>query len=163
ACDNDSGADVLIGSFVLDAPAAGITGEEIRVDITTTSAAVPAWWQFKNAGSCRRTSLQWMSTPPPVPSACADPFAGLALGGLGTYVVGFAGPNTVRLVGVNAGPVPSDLVPGVEYFAFGLRMDHLSTAGPTACAGCDVPVCIGFGQLRLTTASAADFVEILGG
>src|SRR5690349_19774988 len=58
ACTSNSGSSALVGTFVLGAAGlAQTSGEEIVIDIGSASATLPAWWQFKNAGTCRQGSL----------------------------------------------------------------------------------------------------------
>src|SRR6516162_330978 len=52
ACDRNVQSEQLVCSFVLDSPLADVSGNEIVVDIVATSASLPAWWAFKNAGTC---------------------------------------------------------------------------------------------------------------
>src|SRR5438874_5667832 len=66
ACSNNTGVGALPAtgtknkleaSFELGADLATVSGLEIVIDVATASAALPAWWQFKNTGACRQGSL----------------------------------------------------------------------------------------------------------
>jgi hypothetical protein len=54
-------------SFVLAAPLAQVTGVEIYLQVAASSAALPSWWQFKNSGVCRQTSITLTAALPPGP------------------------------------------------------------------------------------------------
>src|SRR5262249_31747385 len=72
ACDTNAGGDILVGSFVLDAPQTGVNGLEIVVDLVSESAALPEWWAYHLPGSCRRTSLVVVLTKPIGSVNCVD-------------------------------------------------------------------------------------------
>src|SRR5712691_11289697 len=57
ACDRNTGVNTLVGSFVVGAEVPQVSGIQIYIDVATASSTLPAWWQFKNTGSCRATSL----------------------------------------------------------------------------------------------------------
>ena len=57
ACNTNAGQEQLVVSFVLAEPMLDVSGQEIVVDIRSASATLPAWWAFKNAGTCRTASL----------------------------------------------------------------------------------------------------------
>ena len=122
ACDTNAGSELLVGSFEPEF-ANTHTGLEVTIDVFASETTIPAWWQFKNIGSCRRLSLQWMTSPPPGPSACVDAFQGQALGGIGAYNSYPYGtePDRMRLLCATAVPAEAafTVTPGVEYFAFG--------------------------------------------
>src|SRR5262245_30429149 len=55
ACTSNSLANNnASGTFVLDADLANVSGTEVVIDLASTDAVLPAWWQFKNAGTCRQ-------------------------------------------------------------------------------------------------------------
>jgi hypothetical protein len=68
-------------------------------------------------------------------------------------VVGGIGPNTARLLCMNA--VSSiqavDLTGGQEYGVAKWSLDNSKTVGTGACSGCVVPVCILFTSANITT------------
>ena len=94
ACDRNTGTNQLVGSFVLGADLQQVSGVQFVVDIATDSPTLPAWWHFKNAGSCRAASLSVSGTISPIAVNCLDWANGAASGGLASYAVGFSGPNT---------------------------------------------------------------------
>ncbi|MCE9628124.1 MAG: hypothetical protein K8R56_09435 [Candidatus Eisenbacteria bacterium] len=162
ACDTNAGSDRLVVSFELANTLTQMSGVEISLDIGSSGASLPAWWQFKSTGTCRRTSLIASIDMPAGSVNCVDWGGGQTAGGIGTYNIGFLGANTARLLVVAAVPQSSlaTIVPGQEYFAFGLTIDHAKTVGSGACAGCNVPVCIFVSSMTLTTPVAANDVML---
>jgi|SRR5262245_597138 len=165
ACDTNLGADVLVASYVPAVAIAQVSGIEAVIHLSATDAALPPWWDFKNAGSCRETSLQHVLTAPPGQSACVDPYDGQAAGGIGSYGVGWVyGPSTARFVVLVAvlQPAVFSVEPGTEYFAFGVSIDHARTVGDPACGGCPTTTCIGISTLGLRTVDGSGEVVMLG-
>lgn len=150
ACDTNSGVERLVGSFELSEPLADVAGFEAFVDITSASPALPAWWQFKNFGTCRTTSLTMSSTPPANSAACVDWALGQAASGIGAYVTGLP-PDRAKIVMAAAVPQSAlaQWVAGQEYFAFSIQINHAKTVGTGPCAGCLEPVCLFFSGLRV--------------
>jgi hypothetical protein len=132
-----------MGSFQLGADLADVSGLEIVVDVATASASLPAWWAFKNVGTCRQASLGMGSALSANAANCADWSNGAPAGGLAAYNIGSAGPNTARIIGGIAEALPlSQLVAGQEYFGFNISINNAKTVGTGSCAGCSVPACI---------------------
>ncbi len=163
ACDSNVGTEHLIGSFELADAAENKSGIELLVDLASASPTLPAWWQFKNVGTCRQTALGFSTAPPANSSACLDWGAGQTGGGIGSYVAGSSGPNRSRLLMAVA--VPQSAIPflnaGQEYFAFSVAITHTKTVGTGSCAGCLEPVCIFFSSARLTDATDASASVLL--
>ena len=154
ACASNTGTNLLIGSFIAPAGSTAITGEEIVIDLQSASAALPAWWTFKNTGTCRQTAFTTNADFSGGPFSCADYWAGQAAGGFSAF-----NPNIVpgqlnraRILMVYAvppalaGPVDETL----EYYAFKLSFSNAKTVGTGACAGCVDPVCIVLNEIKLT-------------
>ena len=154
ACTANTGAaHAAVGSYVAPAGVGGLTGNEVVIDLQSQGAALPAWWQFKNAGTCRTTSQAMNFTAPVSLASCVDYWSGQAAGGIGAYNIGFGGnPARARIVAAIAvpasavGPVDAD----VEYFSFNLTMNNAKTVGTGACAGCSIPVCLVLNSIKLT-------------
>ena len=144
----------LIGSFIPPAGTTAITGEEIVIDLQSASAVLPAWWQFKNAGTCRQTAFTTNADFTGGPASCGDYWAGQAAGGFSAFnpniVPGQTNRARVLMVfavpPALAGPV-DDLV---EYGAFRFNVLGAKTVGTGACAGCLDPVCIVLNEIKLT-------------
>jgi hypothetical protein len=153
ACNsNTAGSSVLVGSFELGADLLQTSGVEIVVDVATAGATLPAWWDFKNPGSCRTASLVMNPTIAISAANCADWAAGGAAGGLAAYSVGGGGPNTSRMIGGFAIAVPlADLTGGQEYFAFNAIINNAKTVGTGSCAGCSTPACIVLNSIKCAT------------
>lgn len=162
ACDTNSGAERLVGSFEIDAPLSDVSGMEFTLDLGSVSAAYPAWWQFKNAGTCRQTSMSMNFVPLGGVSNCADWSAGNATGGIGAYASS-GSANRFRITSAVAVPAAAtaSLSPGQEYFAFNLTVTHLKTVGTGACGGCLEPMCIFFSGVRIYARSTGAVVADL--
>src|SRR5690349_12666057 len=85
ACDTNDGSEVLVTSFVLSADLADVSGNELNIDLISQDDPLPAWWDFKNSGSCRRLSLIFNSIEDPGDVLCADWAAGHSQGAIGAY------------------------------------------------------------------------------
>ena len=164
ACNVNTGVQSLVASFELGADLGQVSGNEVVIDLTSASATMPAWWAFKNAGTCRQGSLVMSFVAPAAAAVCIDWAQGNAIGGIGTYNIGLKGPNTARLLAVLAvaADVQQNLTAGQEYFSFNLTIDNLKTVGTGACAGCATPVCIDFTSLNVTTPTPANNVRLQG-
>ena len=153
ACDTNSGGEVLVASFVPGRDFNGVQGFEPQVDFFSSTATIPAWWEFINAGACRTISLSMDCVAPAGAASCIDPAPGISACFLGTYEMGFLSPGRVRLRAfryVMAADTFS-LLNGQHYFAFMLRINHAKTTGTGACAGCSISTCIGFSGMRIVS------------
>ena len=145
ACTSNGGSNVLVSSFELGADLAGVSGLEVVIDIATAGSPLPAWWGFKNAGTCRTGSLGVIGAPPGTAANCTDWSGGLAQGtSVAAYQTGLAGPNTARILEVTAVPAGSgqDLAAATEYFAIQTTINNAKSVGTGSCAGCSSPACI---------------------
>jgi len=164
ACNVNTGGHQLVGSFELGANLVNTSGNEIIVDLAADAPVLLAWWEVRFPGLCRSTSLSFNTAISPAAVNCFDWGQGLAVGGIGAYQIGIAGPNTARVKAVSAVP-PSGLqtlFTGVEYFSFNLFINNVNTVGTTSCAGCETPVCIVFNSLNLTTPISANNRTLTG-
>jgi len=159
ACDTNTGSESLVLSYALDTQMTNVSGNEIIVDFSSPNSTLPAWWSFKNVGTCRQTSLSLTLTPPAGMAQCLEwaPSA-LQAGGIGAFATGFFGPGWGRITAATAVPQPdlATIEPDNEYFLASLVINHAKTVGTGACTGCDVPVCIVFQRLRVDTPTAAN-------
>ena len=153
ACNVNTGNQTLVVSFEPGADIAQVTGITAVVDITSSSTVLPAWWQFKNAGTCRLSSLSVNGTAPFTGVNCYDWSNGQAVAGLASYVVGARGTNTARATLSTQVPASAlqDLFAGQEYFAFNFKIDNLKTMGTPTCSGCSTPVCIYIRSITIYT------------
>jgi hypothetical protein len=165
ACDTNAGSERLVMSFVLDSDMSQVSGNEVVLKIQSASATLPSWWLMKNPGTCRQTSLAFVSTIQAGAVNCVDWGDAAKVGGIGVYTVGYYGDNSVRVALAIAVP-PSDLadlVAGQEYFSGALIINHAKSVGTGACTGCDQPVCIVIEQLNITTPTVANDIRVAGG
>jgi hypothetical protein len=153
ACDTNDGRETLVGSFVLAGDMSHVSGVEVLMDVVVAGNALPAWWQFKNAGACRQGALTWSTDAPVNAEHCVDWAAGRAGGGFAGYKAGALGASSARIIGVSAVPYNelSELEGNTEYFAFAIALRHTNTAGKGACAGCRLGACIALRSIKLTT------------
>ena len=154
ACNTNSGSEVLVCSFVLAADLAQASEVDTRIDIVTQGTTLPAWWEFKNPGTCRLAALAINTSPPPAAVNCTDWASGQAVALISSYNVGinFIGPNSARILAVSV-VSPDALQPlsaGTEYFSASLTISHIKTVGTGACDGCTVPACIVFSAVNVT-------------
>lgn len=167
ACDtNGPGPFTLVGSFV---PPEGVTqfaGEEIVLDFLANDSALPDWWQFANAGTCRQTALSADADFVSGPDHCLDYWQGQGAGGIASWQVGSAigetyPNNRARLkLAFSVRPdLVTALTPGSEYYAFRVHLSKTKTTGAGSCAGCSVPVAAVFSSCRLL--QPADVGDVL--
>jgi len=150
ACNVNTGKHNIVGSFVAPAGIDSLSGNEVAIDLQTLGT-VPAWWSFRNTGSCRRTALTVNFFANPMNQVCVDEFDGAAEGGIGSYVVGYGGnPDRARLKLAIATRTPRPLEAGVEYFAFNLAINNQKTVGVGACEGCTTRSCLVLDSILLT-------------
>ncbi len=151
ACASNVGSNVMAGSFVLDADLLQVNGNELVVDLSTASATLPDWWQFKNVGSCRQTALSIAAQDG---GGCPDMFQGQASMNIAAYQLNLHGPNSGRILCVNAVAAAAivDLFGGQEYGIARWTISNTKTVGTGACAGCQIPTCIVFNSANITTA-----------
>ena len=166
ACNSNTGSNTLVGTFQLDgAGLLQVSGNEVVVDLASSTTPLPQWWQFKNAGTCRTTALSMNFTIPSSALNCADWAQAQAAGGIGAYNIGARGPNTARVVAAIAVPSTAlqDLSGGQEYFSFNLVVSNIKTVGATgSCTGCSTPVCIVFNSINLTTPILQNNIKLSG-
>ena len=164
ACDVNTGAEVLAGSFKLGADMGQVSGNEIAVDLASAGAALPAWWSFKNTGTCRQSAMTINFVTGALEQDCPDWGAGVIVGGLAAYNIGVKGANTARITAAAA--VPPDqlqlLSAGQEYLSFNLVINHSKTVGAGSCAGCSTPVCLVLLSINITTPVLANNRVITG-
>lgn len=166
ACDTNSGAEILIASFVMPTNLSRVSGNEIVVDVGFPGTSLPAWWDFKNAGTCRTTSLSMNFTQPASAAACVDWASGQSVGGLAAYTyTGYPYANFARIKAASAVPLEglADLFAGQEYYSFSLLINHQKTVGTGSCPGCLLGACIYFRQLKLTTPTPQNDLNLYPG
>ena len=173
ACDTNAGSEVLVGSFVLDQPLAQVSGNEAIIHLISQDDPLPAWWDMKNAGTCRQTSLAINTTEDPSDVVCADWARGNSVGGIGSYSINppFTSidpslTSRCRVLQIALAVAPSDLQdlqPDIEYFSFNVVIDHAKTVGTGACGGCSSAVCLVFNSIKVTTPVLENNIYFFGG
>ena len=164
SCLNNTGSNVLVGSYVTPSPLDSLNGNEIVMDIITSADPLPDWWKMGSGITfCRAVTAQsssfdftgsWVN--------CIDIWAGQALGGFGyeinpVHPGGGGAPFTNQsrrarwkivcaIASVNAVPADSAL----ELYSFRMTINNTKTVGTGLCAGCLTPGCIVLNQIRIT-------------
>src|SRR5689334_3840485 len=153
ACASNTGTNILALSFELPNNLSCVSGVEFNVNIVSDGAALPAWWMFKNAGTCRQTSLGFNTTANASDVVCVDWTSGMAAGGIGAYNVGVQGPNTALIKGALAVPLSAlaDLSAGTEYWTANVTINNQKSTGTGSCTGCLTPVCLGLSSLKIVS------------
>jgi hypothetical protein len=151
----NTGSNTLVASFVLSYPQHGMTLIESRVDVAVAGGVVPDWWRFKLAGSCRATSLGVSSAIPAPGNACVDWAGGVALDSFVSYEFFPLIPGRLGVTFTSQVPAAqsAELVPGQEYFAYAVTLDHQKTVGTGACTGCNLGACMGLQYVELHNAN----------
>ena len=169
ACAVNTGSNVLVSSFVLGADLAQVNGNELVIDVLTQQPTLPDWWAFKDAGTCRQTSLATNFTANVNDVVCVDWGAGQSAGGIGAYSqeLGTIDPGLLaqhrRLKIAVAVPLSAiaDLVANTEYFSCNVTFNNAKTVGTGACAGCTEPMCIVLNSVRVTVLTGGGLLDAL--
>src|SRR5262245_19990823 len=159
ACDSKAGSSNMFISFDPPEDIPDVNGSNPIIDIQSASTPLPEWWKFKNAGTCRRTSLSALSVST---GTCPDAWAGAGVAGIAAYletsVLPSIGLNRARLLGSIS--VPTSMAqavhPGTEYTCMQIRINNARTIG-NVCPGCTDPVCLVLMEVLLTTNENGDF------
>lgn len=164
ACNTNSGSERLVLSFVTDQRIENVCGMEMYLQIAADGPTLPSWWSMKNTGTCRPTTPNFTTSPPnPSSTECLD-WGGSMFGvsGIGNYVIGGAGPNTVTTAAVVAVPQGLGLFvdPATQYFTGSYVISHVKTVGTGACSGCATPVCVLYSHMRLFVDGQSSFHRV---
>ena len=157
ACDTNVGDNDLFVSFDPPEDIPDISGSNPLIDMQSAGSSLPQWWQLRNIGSCRQTSISALNVPT---GTCPDTWAGAGVANVAawitTLVVTSTPLNRARLLGSIS--VPTSMAqavhPGTEYLCMQIRIDNAKTIA-TACTGCDVPYCLVLADVDLYTNSSA--------
>jgi hypothetical protein len=167
ACNLNTGSDIIVGSFILDADLLQVNGNELVVDLITQAAPVlPDWWTFTFAGACRQLSLAIAAQDG---GNCPDMFSGQASMNIAAYQTKAVKPDLpadggARILCVNAVQFAAiaDLAAGQEYGIAKWTINHQKSVGTGSCAGCATPVCIVFNSANITTEQVGVNVRLQG-
>ena len=123
------------------------------IDLASAGSALPPWWQFMNAGTCRQLALAANMMLPATAVNCMDWSHRNASLLARSYSIGERGPSTARLeLLITEALAATANLPGGEYLSFSLTITHARTVGTGACAGCTEPVCIVLNSVLAITA-----------
>jgi len=164
ACNTNVGSNDLYVSFDPPEEIPDVNGSNPIIDLTSSQTypptpLLPQWWQFKNFGSCRQTSLSAISA---TTGTCPDTWAGAGVAGIAAYITTNQVPsmplNRARILGSISVPMVAaqSVHPGTEYFCLLIRINNAKTVG-TNCTGCAEPVCLVLMEVLLTSNQSGDF------
>lgn len=147
ACDVNTGSERIWCSVQPHVDMPRVIGVELVFDfLMEPGTPVPGWWQFRNSGTCRQTSLslEFNLSPEPANDYCATLFSAGAMGGVSAAIPNYSSnPERLRILGVfavaqaSARPVSADSIYNVAV----LVIDHAKTTGAGACTGCATAAC----------------------
>jgi hypothetical protein len=155
ACDTNSGSSTMVASYVPMGSHERLVSVEAVIDGQSCDSshpyqAMPDWWQFRNANSCRLTALSVNATYAGTGGICRDAWAGQGMP-IVSYrpdsawvldrYVGYYEARWMRMTVSCAVPVEiaSAVEGGLEYTVFNVVVNHTKTVGTGACSGCAVP------------------------
>ena len=158
-CNSNAGADTLMVSFVSPHALDAFSGIEFSILAQAQGDSLPPWWRFAAAelsaatsqGGCDRslgTSIDFRGGP----FTGRDPWSSTSTSSAVVHLYPDRVPNRARIIGTATMPLGESghIIPGVQYCAMKLILDHRNTVGPEACTGCGVPVCLRLDYLVLT-------------
>ena len=172
ACAANTGSNLLVASFTPSQASTKVNGNEIIIDILTTSSSAAAnatgWWAFKNAGACRATALSANASADGANTVCIDEFAAQATVGIAAWTQNAppggwsiaAGDlaNHYRMIiacAVSATALATIDNTG-EYFSTNVSFSNVKSTGTGSCAGCSDPVCIVLNSIKITAGGGAN-------
>jgi hypothetical protein len=169
---NSEAAKTLFGSYVLPFDIQALTGNDIVIDICSSAATLPCWWNFTVAP---RTGGYQMQFDAPCVNAF-DYWSTIPGGATGSSVAALKPTNAYPEIRVTASCAVNEalaqpvLASTGEIYSFTFRLRHDGTVG---CNGCTAGAVIQLKQIRvtqsgspaidLTTSSSRAFVLWQGG
>lgn len=168
-CAVNNGLNTAVGSYIAPAGVDTLAGNDIVVDLISATNPLPAWWAFKNTGTCRATALSVDFDLSGVVT-CSDYWAGQAQGGLAAYFIGqgpaadpWVNPQRARVIiaGAVAASSQGAITADLEYGSFRMKISNAKTIGTGSCAGCVDPVCIVLNEIRLSRPGGTRAVPIV--
>ena len=162
ACDTNVGSNDLCASFDPTVDLPDVNGLNVTIYLfDLSSATLPAWWKFKNAGSCRLSSLSAQTIAGSCASVWGQPSPAVA--GIAAYitnsVIPSIAPNMALILGSVSAPsaAAAPVHPGTEYTALVIRIDNTKTTGLGACGGCQDEIYLALREILLTTNNSGDY------
>lgn len=155
ACRNDTTTRIRATcSFMPDESHPDLVGLTVCLAGVSEAATLPDWWQL-GTGGCREGALTLSldgSAMVGGAEACIDPWAGLATGLLGDWVV-LGGQFRTTATCTLAQPV--SIQAGRKYFACQFRMDARRTTSGE-CIGCLYPLMLAISSIELHFAGGGE-------
>ena len=151
ACDTNVGRNNLTASFDPPDGLTRLNGLNLVIEIKSSVSPLAQWWRFKNAGTCRLTSLLANTVFPE--ASCIEPWAGSGTAAISAYLENVGGNARHARIGATVsvgsaleGPVSS----GTEYYGVNIVINNAKTVGDGSCTGCQDPLCIVLNEIKLT-------------
>ena len=146
ACGGGSARLVLVASAIAGVDLPRLCGQYSVLHVEASSGALPAWWRL-SADGCRGGS------PSPIRSdfdftsgsGCADPWGGVAMGGM-QYDAGFGGAGRARIQVACAIAGDTRISGSDEYAIFRIS---IATGRSETCGGCTEGACIVLDSIEL--------------
>lgn len=142
ACDTNTGAHVLVGSFIAPGFLTSVNGMTATLELQSACPAYPDWWRTRT-GYCRSGSINSNFDFTSGPTSCFDFWQG---GAFGTASMGDpAGRRALVTVQCALPLLDSRIGPieeGTHVYAFKMVILNAKTVGPGACAGCQDDLCL---------------------
>lgn len=163
-CTTNSGSDAVTASFVPDLVFLDVRALHAILDIQSSMAPLPAWWQFKASG-CHAGGLGVNADFLGGSANCVDPWVGLGSGGVATIRTtaddASIPPGGERVTADWTLATTSAAVdPTHEYDAIQFVLLHTKSTGTGACVGCQTYTTLVLTELDLQN-SAGGVVDAL--
>jgi hypothetical protein len=155
ACNSNVGSNKMVASFDPTTDLPDFSGNEVHVEIISSTASLPQWWLMGSSTSCRGAIPPSFSAT--FGTSCADNFQGSGFGG-GTYTVS-AGGATVDVAWGFATGIP--ITAGTEYYALNIFINNSKSVGTGHCAGCSQGVCIILDAIDLAYGPSATLTQTI--
>lgn len=173
ACDVNTGEDVLVASCMLPATIDSVCGFQADMD-GVFGVTVPDWWRIRTPINppdpvfCRDT-LGFRLVHEPGSQSCPQMFGSIPPEGGSANPYGLrwlviprytADTRRMRFGLEGFAPDHPAVSPGIEYYAFSIKLRHTQTVGPGSCAGCEEPLCLVLNTLRVYSAECVESIYL---
>jgi hypothetical protein len=152
ACNTNAASPLhtLVGSFMAPSCVNAMSANEVVMDIQSTGAVLPQWWNVRTGGCRVPTSMLGNFDFTAGPFTCLDYWQGGATGGLSEEA---PVANRARIKAVFALPAGSPGITGIpegtEVYSYKCNINNAKTVGLGACAGCQTGVCIVLNSIKI--------------
>ena len=142
ACDTNTGAHVLVGSFIAPGYLVSVSGWTASLELQSACPAYPDWWKMRT-GYCRNGSLNSSFDFTSGPTSCFDYWQGGAMGMVSMDdPAGRGAVVTLQCAWPVLDPRAGPIEEGTHVYAFKMVVNNAKTVGPGSCAGCQDDLCL---------------------